>query len=196
MSDKEAPLGELLEDEVIADLVEGRKWDQASDPSPEVIVALVEAPKKVEDKCAFGDGLSKVTKGGRCVLHLATILGDREVLLDKGREGVVEVESTSLTVAEEPLLDGNPCMAGSATMLANDVLQLNSDHSEDPREENTIHPPAGGDSEGHRVGEDVVIKALDSCYAYLGWPHQSLRILFLCLRLICYSVHFLVTFFV
>lgn len=150
MSDKEAPLGELLEDEVIADLVEGRKWDQASDPSPEVIVALVEAPKKVEDKCAFGDGLSKVTKGGRCVLHPATILGDREVLLDKGREGVVEVESTSLTVAEELLLNGN-------LGLANDILHFNSDRPDDLGENHTIHSPPRRDSEGHRVGEDVVI---------------------------------------
>lgn len=41
-------LGDLLEDEVIADLVKGREWDRSSDPSSEVIVALVEASEKVE----------------------------------------------------------------------------------------------------------------------------------------------------
>lgn len=91
MSDKEAPLGELLEDEVIADLLEGRKWDQASDPSPEVIVALVEAPKKVEDKCAIGDGLTKILKRVCHALHPMTVLGDKEVALGEGPKGGVKV---------------------------------------------------------------------------------------------------------
>jgi hypothetical protein len=144
------PLGELLEDEVVTDLVEGREWDQASDPSLEVIVALVEAPEKVEDERAIGDRLPKVTRGGRHVLHLAAVLNDREIPLDKGSKGGVKVESTSLTVAEELLLNGN-------LGLANDILHFNSDRPDDLGENHTIHSPPRRDSEGHRVGEDVVI---------------------------------------
>jgi hypothetical protein len=53
------PLGELLEDGAIADLVEWREWDRASS---KVIVTLVEGVEKVEDELAVGDGLFKVTK--------------------------------------------------------------------------------------------------------------------------------------
>ena len=42
----------------------------------------------------------------------------REVALDEGLEGGVEVESTSLASAEELLLNGNLDLTGSATMLA------------------------------------------------------------------------------
>jgi hypothetical protein len=56
--------------------VETREWDRASDPSPKVIVALIEATQKAEDEFAIGDWLPKVTEGGRHAFHLAAILGD------------------------------------------------------------------------------------------------------------------------
>jgi hypothetical protein len=37
------------------------------------------------------------------------------------------MESTSLMVAKELLLDGNPGLASSATTLMNDIMRLNSD---------------------------------------------------------------------
>jgi hypothetical protein len=40
------------------------KWDRASDPNLEVIVALIEATEEVKDMCAIGDRLPEVTKGG------------------------------------------------------------------------------------------------------------------------------------
>jgi hypothetical protein len=128
--------------------------------SPKVIVALVETPKKVEDERVIEDRLPKVTKGGCHALHLAAILGDRERPQDKGPKGVVEVESMSLAVVEELLLDGNPGLATNTTMLANDILQLNSDHPEEPREDHTIHLPLRGDSKRRRVGEDMVVKGV------------------------------------
>jgi hypothetical protein len=51
------PLGELLKDEVIVNLVETWEREQTSDPSSKVIVALIEATEKVEDKCAIRDEL-------------------------------------------------------------------------------------------------------------------------------------------
>jgi hypothetical protein len=56
----------------------------------------------------------KVTKGGCYALHLATVLDDREVLLDEGLEGDIQVESMSLVVAEELLINDNPGLAWRA----------------------------------------------------------------------------------
>jgi hypothetical protein len=42
----------------------------------------------------------------------------------------------------------------------NDILQLNRDRTENPREDHTIHPPPRGDSEGHRVNEDMVVQGV------------------------------------
>lgn len=74
----------------------------------------------------------------------------REVALDEGLEGGVEVESTSLASAEELLLNGN-------LGLANDILHFNSGRPNDLGENHTIHSPPRRDSEGRHVGEDVVI---------------------------------------
>jgi hypothetical protein len=65
------------------------------------------------------------------------------------------VESTSLTVVEELLLDGNPSLTGSATMPTsyNSTVTV----PKDLREDHTIHLPPGWDSEGCSVGEDMVI---------------------------------------
>jgi hypothetical protein len=44
-----------------------------------VVVALVEAAKKVEDKRTIIDELPNITEGGYHILHLARILDDGEV---------------------------------------------------------------------------------------------------------------------
>lgn len=51
-------------------------------------------------------------------------------------------------------------LTGSATTLANDVLQRNRDCLEDPIEDHNIHLPLGRDSVGRLVGQDVVAKGL------------------------------------
>lgn len=51
--------------------------------------------------------------------------------LDEGPKGNVDVERTSLAVAEKLFFDGNPGLTVSATMLTNDVLQLNNVRFED-----------------------------------------------------------------
>lgn len=66
------PLGQVLEDEVVADLMEGRDHDQASDLVLEVIVALVEAAKEVEGERAIRDGLYDIREGGCHALQLTT----------------------------------------------------------------------------------------------------------------------------
>jgi hypothetical protein len=86
--------------------VERQEHDQESDLSLEVIVALIEATKKVEDKRAIKDRLPELTEGGGHAFHLMTVLNGGEVPLDEGLKGNIEVESTRLAVAEELLLYG------------------------------------------------------------------------------------------
>lgn len=80
--------------------------------------------------------------------------------MGKGPKGNVEVESASLAIAKGLLLDGNPGLTGNASTLANNILQLNFDGLKDPEEDHSIHPLPGGDSEGRRVGEDMVVQGI------------------------------------
>jgi hypothetical protein len=66
-----------------------------------VIVALVEGTEKVEDEHAIRNGLLEVTEGDHHALHLAAILDEGEVDLDKDLKGSIVVKSVSLTIAEE-----------------------------------------------------------------------------------------------
>lgn len=112
-------------------------------------MALVEAAKKVEGERMVGGRLPEMIEGGCDAFHLATVLGDKELHLNEDPEGGIEVESISLAIVEEVLLDGNLGPMSSATMLANGVLYLNSDRPEYSGEDHTIHLPPGWDSEGY-----------------------------------------------
>jgi hypothetical protein len=57
------PLTELLKDEVVLDLLEGRERNGPHDQSPQVVVALAEATKEVEDEGTGGDRLAEATEG-------------------------------------------------------------------------------------------------------------------------------------
>jgi hypothetical protein len=95
------------------------------------------------------------TEGGHHAFHLAIILGDKEVSLNEGPKGSVEVESVSLTVAKKLFLDSNLVLTNNATTFA-DILQLTDDGPRDPGEDHTIHPPPRWDSEKSHVNEDEV----------------------------------------
>jgi hypothetical protein len=66
------------------------------------------------------DRLLEVGVGAHHALHLTSVLGDREVLLDENPKGIIEVYNVSIMIAKELLLDGNPSLASSAATLAND----------------------------------------------------------------------------
>src|SRR6266540_7374738 len=139
------------------DLGEGGERHCPRDPSLHVVVPPVEATKEVEDERTIRDRLAEVTEGVRHALHLAAVLGDGKVTLDEDSESGVEVESTSLAVAKELVLNGKPGLASGATALADDVLQLDGDGSEDLGEDNTVHPVPRGHRQVPDVGEDVVV---------------------------------------
>jgi hypothetical protein len=125
------PLTELLKDEVVLDLLEGRERNGPHDQSPQVVVALAEA-KEVEDEGTGGDRLAEATEGIVHALRLATLLTDGEVSLDEDPKGSVEVKGMILTDVEE-LVDGNLGMMSSAATLTDDVLELDNDNTKDSR---------------------------------------------------------------
>lgn len=65
-----------------------------SDPTAEVIVALVEAVKEIEDERAIRDGLLDVTEGGCHALHLAAVLGYREAVTNLAKNIVGVIKSS------------------------------------------------------------------------------------------------------
>lgn len=55
-------LSDLLEDKVVADLIEGGEHDWLSDPGSKVAITLIEASEEVEDERTIGDKLFKIMK--------------------------------------------------------------------------------------------------------------------------------------
>lgn len=70
------------------------------------------------------------------------------------------MESTSLTIVEELLLNSYPDLASSATTRVDNILELVNDRVEDPREDHIVHPSLGWDSGAHGCGEDVVVEII------------------------------------
>jgi hypothetical protein len=69
-------------------------------------VAIAKAVEDVEDEHAVLHGAAHIAKGVRHGLHLAAVLTDAEVPLDKSPEGRVKAESPGLGIAQELTLDG------------------------------------------------------------------------------------------
>jgi hypothetical protein len=69
------------------------------------------------------------------------------------------VESASLTIVEL-LINGDPSLTGCATALTDDVQEVESDHAEEPGEDNVVHSPPMGESEGSGIRGDMVVKGI------------------------------------
>jgi hypothetical protein len=66
-----------------------------------------------------------------------------------------------LVVTKEPLLDGNPSLMSCAAALTNDILELNSEHAEEPEEDDVVHLLQAGERGGNDdVGSDVVVEGI------------------------------------
>jgi hypothetical protein len=94
------------------------------------------------------------------VLHLAAVVVDAKVALDEDLKWGVEMEGAGLTVAKELLLNGKPGVPSGTAMLTNNILEVNSESVEDPREGNVVHPPPMRKSRGSDVVSDVVIEGI------------------------------------
>jgi hypothetical protein len=65
-------------------------------------------------------------------LHLAAVVVDAQIALYKEPKLGVEVEGTSLTVAKELLLDGNPKLLSSVVTVISGLLEVDDDGAEQP----------------------------------------------------------------
>jgi hypothetical protein len=139
--------------------MEAEERDDPVEEGLEVVVPHVHPPKNVEDKGMIQHRLAVVTEGIGHALHLSAVVVDVHVTLDEGSAHDVEVESTSLTVDEELLLDGNPNPTGCAAVMDN-VLELDSERVEEPGEDDTVHPSPSGKSRGSNFGGDVVVEGV------------------------------------
>jgi hypothetical protein len=79
------------------------------------------------------------------------------------------VESTSLTIVEELLLNSYPDLASSATTRVDNILELVNDRVEDPREDHIVHPSLGWDSGAHGCG--CWNRTADTWRVRRGRPH-------------------------
>lgn len=68
------------------------------------------------------------------------------------------MERTGFTIAEKVLLNGNLGLTSCATALTNDVLQLDGDRPRVLGEDHIVLSSSGWDSEGHRIGENMVVQ--------------------------------------
>jgi hypothetical protein len=71
-------------------------------------------------------------------LHLATIVANAWIALYNELELNVEVEGTSLTVAEELLLEGNPELLSDAAVGTCGLLEVDDDGVEQPRQDHNV----------------------------------------------------------
>jgi hypothetical protein len=113
---------DLLQDQFILDLEEGRERRVVRDDGSKMIVPLVQPSKNVEDKIAIGDHTNEIVKGVNHAHHLATLVTHREVTLDEVAEHGIKVKHTHLAIADELVLEHEPDLAHANTALLGDVL--------------------------------------------------------------------------
>ena len=151
---------ELLHDEVITDLQEGRERPLTVDPRPEVSVASAEPAEDIEDQDTVLHGPAKIVEGVRHALHLAAELADGEVALDERPEARIKTQSPSLCVAQKLALECQPGPT-SGQSVADEVVEVQGDRPQDPREDDAVEAqPRGGLRHAHGVEEDVVVEGV------------------------------------
>lgn len=73
-------------------------------------------------------------------------------------ESDIQVEGMSPVVPEELLHNSNPNLANNTTMLVDDVLQLDGDNLDDPREDHTVWLALGWECGAYSVDEYMIIE--------------------------------------
>jgi hypothetical protein len=89
-----------------------------------------------------------------------TVVVDADVILDEDSELSVEVEGTGFVIAKELLLDGKPDLLSGVVALTNDVLEVDGDGIEEPRENDVVHPSQAGKGECSDVEGDMVVESV------------------------------------
>jgi hypothetical protein len=114
----------LLQEHVIPNLEEVRKWRVVLNDGAHVLKALVQPPKDVEDEDPVFNRCVEVSQIIGHDLELAVVLIDREVTLNKSMKGSIKVKSTFLTVTKKLVLDGEPEVAHFATAFPDHLVKI------------------------------------------------------------------------
>jgi hypothetical protein len=147
---------ELLQDQVIPNLQEGREWRIVPYEGVEVLKPRVQATEDVEDEDRVVDRRPEIGQSIRHVLELVAVLAHSEITLHKVTKGSIKVKGALLTVSEKLVLDSQPQVVRSGTTFPDHLMELRGDRVADPVEDDVVHPaPAriGGQSD---VRVDVV----------------------------------------
>jgi hypothetical protein len=91
----------LLEKQIVLGLRKGGKRLHAGEDGRHTIEARAQAAEEVEHEALVGDGGPEGAKSVCHRLHLTAVLVHREIALSKLMKGGLEVQNTSLAVAEE-----------------------------------------------------------------------------------------------
>jgi hypothetical protein len=118
---------ELLQDQVVPNLQEGREWRVAPYDGAEVLKPWVQAAEDVEDEDPVVDRRPEVGQSIRHILELATVLAHGEITLHKVTEGSIKVKGVLLAVTEKLVLDSQPQVARSGTTFPNHLMKLRGD---------------------------------------------------------------------
>jgi hypothetical protein len=118
---------ELLQDQVIPNLQEGREWRVAPNDGAEVLKPRVQATEDVEHENPVVDRRPEVSQSIRHVLELAAVLAHGEITLHKVTEGRIKVKGALVTIFEKLVLDSQPQVARSGTTFPNHLMELRGD---------------------------------------------------------------------
>jgi hypothetical protein len=89
-----------------------------------VLEALVQPPKDVEDEDLEFNECTEVSQTVDHGVELATVLIDREVILNKSTKDSIKVKSTLLMVIEKLVLDGEPEVSRRATTFPDHLVKI------------------------------------------------------------------------
>ena len=96
----------LFQEEIVPNLEEGREGRATADDGPEVLEALAQSPQNVKDEDPVLNRGAQIDQGIGHALHLAAVLRDVEVALDKSTKGSINMKSASLAITEKLVLEG------------------------------------------------------------------------------------------
>ena len=158
---------ELLKEQIVAHVVEGRERSGLLEQGHHVAVLLVEAAQDIQNQGAVLDDLTQVPKIICHLLHALTVIGDREIaLLEEAKLGV-ELKRASFTVAAELLIDAQPGDPRGVIPNADRLHQIGVEGAEKPRADHGVHAsPSRGGRGG--VEEDMIIEGI----AFQSEEHQ------------------------
>jgi hypothetical protein len=114
----------LLQEQIILNLDDVRKWRVAPNDGAHVLEALLQPLKDVEDEDPVFNGCAEISQIVGHGLELAAVLIDRDVILDKSTKCSIDVKSTLLMVTEKLVRDGEPEVARRATAFPDHLVKI------------------------------------------------------------------------